>query len=241
AVGSGSSRPLARHQVSAALAAAMRRPAGNDPTPPPPGSPPTGPQPTGRQSTGPQSLPAIPISALHRRRTGRAFSRQPLPVDTLIRAVRAGQQLEAALWDGSALEPVLLADRVDGHRPGLLRLAGGELAWAGPLPAAWSELVLQPDLATAAAVLVWIGEPGPAGAPGYRQLLVRAGAAAIGSLLQAGEDGATGCLFDGLLPAGRSAATGHRPGALALFAVALGLPVDSERRDPAATENRELG
>lgn len=188
--------------------------------------------------TGPtQPFPTL-VSAASRvaRRSRRDFARAPISTSALTSVIENSLTVQAELWPGAdMLQPVVLAARTTGGPSGVLRYRAGQLQSTGPLPAE-TDLIWQPELAEAAAIVIWFTDlaetVGRSGVSGYRNALIQCGAAAATAALSAADHGLSSCLFDGLLPAGRQCgAIGADRRQLALGALALGVAADRSKGD----------
>lgn len=194
-----------------------------------------------RPREGPQgdSLPASVGSAatrdlaavLDERRSIRTFGPEPVTEAVLRAVLEAGLTVDRELWTPDRdLRVLVLAGRLVPLGPGVFEYASGFVRRA-PL-ATLADHVFQPDLATAAAVVVVCGDLDAAvrrhGPHGYRRLLTRAGAVVAACQLAAQRLGLHGCPFDGLLPEGPEPVRD-----LSLFALALGRPAPGAAPDPA--------
>jgi SagB-type dehydrogenase family enzyme len=127
--------------------------------------------------------------AFAQRRTVRHYDEAPISLEELSTMLQLAQRSEVAEWpredrSGLDLELVVLAMRVRGLHPGVYRYdkANRTLHFSSVIPDRRIELLVQDEFASAP-VQIWItGNLAAAcahhGARGYRQLLVRAGAAA---------------------------------------------------------------
>jgi hypothetical protein len=162
-------------------------------------------------SVGPDVSDAVRIEsgswpgpgALQERRSHRVFASRGVPESALVDIVETGMAMDRVLWrnDVRPLAVTVLTSQGIGH------VLDRRLVYSGQKAPDFADLVAQPELATAPALLIVsadlvaaLREHGPRG---YRELLVRAGQAVGACLLRATELGVVGCVFDGLLPPGR--------------------------------------
>jgi len=149
---------------------------------------------------------------LARRRAARQFAMTAIPLDAVSAILASAMRADAADWPaesaaGIELTCFLLAWRVDTLPAAIYRYAtaGHELITHARIPAApAAQLLRQPEFGQAAAFIEVVGNLAAAvesqGSHGYRQLLVRAGAAGHRAWLAAVAAGLSGCVFEGLLP-----------------------------------------
>ncbi|GIG60004.1 hypothetical protein Lfu02_43760 [Longispora fulva] len=181
--------------------------------------------------------PAAPRSGvlaevLRQRRAIRYFRPEPVDLATLLGAVTEGLAADRSRWPGEhPLVPVVVAQNVTGLPPAVYRLDGDTaspvMALSGP--AAYEELTLQKEFATAGAIVSLLGDLEAAGhahgGAGFRTLMTRAGAAGYQMWLAAIAHGLVGSVFAGFLPAAIrtplrcDGVTRHQ-----LFALAVGHP-----------------
>ncbi|MEV6520444.1 nitroreductase family protein [Longispora sp. NPDC051575] len=178
--------------------------------------------------------PGLLAEVLTHRRAIRHFRAEPVDLATLLGAVADGMAADRARWPGEhPLIPVLVAQHVAGLPPAVYRLDPGG-ATATPVMAlagraAYEELTLQKEFATAGAIVSLLGDLDAAdsahGGAGYRTLMTRAGGAGYQMWLSAISHGLVGSVFAGFLPAAVrtplrcDGVTRHQ-----LFALAVGPP-----------------
>jgi hypothetical protein len=179
-----------------------------------------------------------PESVLRRRRSQRAYGSGGLPqaqIATILAAGAAGDaRFGGAQRDGGVrVDFGVLALAIEDLEPLLYRYVADEhvLLAGAPLPDAdgFSDLVLQPEYGSAAAIVIAFGDLEAAaardGAAGHRRLLVRAGASLHAAWLTAVALGLAGSVFAGLLPAAvRDLAQGDGLRCAQLLALAVGPP-----------------
>lgn len=186
--------------------------------------------------------PGAPVEEVLRSRVSvRHFAADPVGQDDLEAVLAAGAEVDRACWPGewaagNGLALVAVAWRVDDLAPGAYLLGDG-LQRVGDVPTgpAARRTVLQPEYADSPALCLVFGNLAAAlerhGDHGYRQLLVRGGAAAHTGWLTALGRGLVGGVFAGFLAdaarsfTGRSDATARQ-----LLALALGRPPDPSGR-----------
>jgi nitroreductase len=195
------------------------------------------------------------LDTLRRRRAIRFFAADPVPAGPLRAAVEAGLAADARRWPGEQgccpLHPVVVAQHVTGLTPAAYRFDGDQAVPVMPLgpPETYADLTLQHEFAAAGAIVTFVGDLAHAeavhGGPGYRLLMIRAGAAAYRTWLAAIGHGLAGSVFAGFLPAAVRAplrCDGVRRHQL--FALALGFPASEDARpdrvgaDPKDEEGR---
>jgi SagB-type dehydrogenase family enzyme len=179
----------------------------------------------------------IDLATVLRSRTSvRNYSDETVPLEAVAAILMAAARVDSRNWhaqqtEGIRLSLLLVAWRLDGLAAGTYIYADDshELLLVGPaLPQSEAqELVLQQEFARAAALLIILGDMAEAiereGSHGYRQLLLRAGAAAHSADLAAMSVGLAGCFTAGLLVRAVEALAGidgcHQS---TLFALAVG-------------------
>ena len=163
----------------------------------------------------------VPATVLSQRKSTRRFARGAVSIETLSACIRAASPREPL-----HVEVVVLA--IEDIRPGYWQLdSAGQLQLVADFQLAdvQREMLRQPELGTAAAILVLVADLSRihnADAPhGYRRAVVEAGAAANRAYLTALSRGLAACIFEGLLPDARRDLVG-RDGATELVGIAIG-------------------
>lgn len=183
----------------------------------------------------PSAALAMLFDGLTRRNATSRFLDDAVEREAVLRACEAARRIDRAVWATSAhhvpLRVLVAVRAVAGLDAGLFELAEGELDPAGVERAGLSigDMVLQPEFADAAAIILVVGPLATAlaryGAHGYQTLLVRAGAACEAAWLSAVRDGLSGSIFAGFLPSGlRDLAGVDGYNDTQLLALALGHP-----------------
>ena len=183
--------------------------------------------------------------AMEARRSVRRFGEASLEEADLMAIIAAGWRSDNCLWaeypDASPLGFLILARRVHGLAPGAYRFLPDEarLAWVAEVPDGDDlRLVvpMQPEFTSAAAMLITVGNIEAAWrsarARGYRELMVRVGAATAAAWLKAVAIGLEGGMTAGVDPRILSRRTGLSDlteRALLLLSIGVGLkrPTDT--------------
>ncbi|WP_181435061.1 nitroreductase family protein [Curtobacterium sp. MCBD17_019] len=173
--------------------------------------------------------------AMRHRSAETHFAADPIPLAHVVAALDAMAAIDRTLWGDVAedlpLRALVACRHVTDLQPGLLEHRGGRFRRiqtdGGALR--MREMVLQPEFADAAAILLAVGDlEGMSrrfGAHGHRMLLSRGGAACEAAWLAAVSAGLTGSIFAGFLPSALRATAGidgNRE--LQLLALAIGAP-----------------
>ncbi|MBC9954092.1 nitroreductase family protein [Leucobacter sp. cx-42] len=155
------------------------------------------------------SASGFQLSALQSRRAVKRFTTSTIKQSLLTTISQRVQQLDQNLWPRQAIEVPLqsfvIARNVENASPGIYKIdvSGLELA-TEHRSIDVQEFVLQPEFASAAAIVFLIGSLKSAheldGDHGYRLLLERSGAAAEVAWMSAVENGVSGSIFAGLVP-----------------------------------------
>lgn len=154
---------------------------------------------------------AIPLTAFDTRAATENFVDTPLETEALVQICRSVHSADLELWPEVAKKSplrVLIALRNGASLASGMYEDGPDslsLLVAVDDPDFLDGLVLQPEFATASAIIVVAGSLAGAievdGEHGYRLLLDRAGAAGQTAWLSSIVEGLDGCVFAGLLPA----------------------------------------
>jgi len=148
---------------------------------------------------------------MFRRRSERFFTEDPVEPRLLTTMIRAAREADATIWTADAvrrpLEYYVVPRNVAGLPPAVYRDSNGHLELTAAIPDqdGISAMVLQPEFALAAALLLVVGSLEDAlaahGSHGHRLLLERSGAAGAAAWLTAVHRGLGGSIFAGFLPA----------------------------------------
>lgn len=147
---------------------------------------------------------------LRRRRSHRFFSDEPIEPAAITTMIRSAREADHVIWpaeaEASPLDFLVVARNVTGLPPAVYRDVNGAVQPIAALPGrdGLSGMVLQPEFALAAALLLVVGSLqdalATAGSHGHRILLERSGAASESAWLTAVHRGLTGSIFAGFLP-----------------------------------------
>jgi nitroreductase len=165
---------------------------------PPPLAPSASPAPEGPSTPGGADLAGV----FRARRAVRLLTDDPVPVAVLTTMARAARAVDADTWgdeqrSGIVIRTVVIANRVTGLVPGAHEL--GDDGWRAldGTPPDRERLVHQPDLRSAAGLLLLVADLEAGGARwgphGYRLQLVRAGMMGHAAWLQATAAGYGAC------------------------------------------------